>query len=170
VTPDLDHPGYAEALRGRLAIELGDADTGRALSERLVRVGRRPGPIEIPPESLVLVEALEAQGDWDALERFLPTARSTSGFLAVMTPTCDRAEGLARAAGGATGEAALLLGRAVEGFDRLSMPLQAARAREQLSHVVPGHARDLLRSALDAYEGLGAVRDAMRARAALTAR
>lgn len=165
VTPDADHPGYVDALRGRLAIELGDPATGRALAERLVQMGRRPGPWEIPFESIVLVEALEAQRDWDALERFLPAARSGGGYLAAMAPTCDRAESLARAAAGSTADAAVLLSRAVDGFDRLSMPLQAARAREQLSRVVADRA--LLRSALDAFEGLGAVRDAARAREAL---
>jgi len=45
------------------------------------------------------------------------------------------------------------------------MALQAARAREHLSHVVAD--RTLLRFALDAFEGLGAVRDAARAREAL---
>lgn len=165
VTPDSDHPGYVDALRGRLAIELGDPQTGRALAERLVLMDRRPGPWEIPFESIVLVEALEAQGDWDALERFLPAARSRGGYLAAMTPTCDRAEGLARAAAGSAGDAAVLLGCAVDGFDRLSLPLQAARARKHLSRVLAD--RTLLRSALDAFEGLGAVRDAARAREAL---
>jgi DNA-binding SARP family transcriptional activator len=168
VTPDPDHPGYVEALHGRLAIELGDPETGRALAERLVLMGRRPGPVEIPFESIVLVEAMEAQGDWDALERFLPAARSRGAYLAAMSPTCDRAEGLARAAAGSPGDAAVLLRRAVDGFDRLSLPLQAARAREQLACVVRD--RDLLRSALDAFERLGAVRDAARAREALGAR
>lgn len=113
----------------------------------------------------MLVEALEAQGDWGALERFLPTAGSHGGYLAAMTPTCDRAEGVARAAAGSAGDAAALLGRAVDGFDRLLLPLQAARAREQLARVVTD--RTLLRSALGAFEGLGAVRDAARAREAI---
>jgi DNA-binding SARP family transcriptional activator/tetratricopeptide (TPR) repeat protein len=169
VTPDLDHPGYAEALRGRLAIELGDPAAARSLTEALVLKGRRPGPEEIPPESLVLVEALEAQGDWEALERFLPTARSMSGFLAAMTPTCDRAEGLARAAAGAADDAALLLSRAVDGFERLSLSLQAARARERMALVIPPRAHELLRSALDVYRKLGAVRDTARAETALIA-
>lgn len=172
VPPDLDHPGNAEAMHARLAIEMGDVDTARSLSERLVRVGRRPGPLEIPPESLVLVEALQAQGDWDALERFLPAARSMSGFLAAMTPTCDLAEGKVRFAAGAVGDADVLLARAIEGFDRLSLRLEAARAREYRARVVPDRVRgeDLLHSALDIYTELGAARDMERAQAALAAR
>jgi len=165
MSPDPDPTGYVEALRARLAIELGDAATGRAIAERLVLLGRRPGPMEIPFESIVLVEAMEAQGDWAALDRYLPTARTRGDYLAAMSPTCDRAEGLARAVAGAPGDAAALLGRAVDGFDRLSLPLQAARAREHLSRVVMD--RHLLQSALEAFERLGAARDAARARHAL---
>ena len=103
---DIDHPAQAEVVRAQLAIELGEADVGRELAERLVRLGRRPTPEEIPHDTLALVEALEAQGDHDALLRFLPTARAASGYLAVLTPTCDRAEGLARAAAGDTANSA----------------------------------------------------------------
>jgi tetratricopeptide (TPR) repeat protein len=166
---NLDHPAQAEVVRAHLAIELGDAGTGRELAERLVRLGRRPAPEEIPHETLALVEALEAQGDHDALMRFLPTARAASGYLAVMTPTCDRAEGLARAAAGDARAAEALLTRAVAGFDRMSVPLQAARSREQLAHIRPDRAEELRRAALHSYARLGAKRDAARAESALAA-
>src|SRR5262249_12600114 len=74
---NLDHPSHAELVRAQLAIELGDTETGRELAERLVRLGRRPAPEEIPHETLVLVEAMQAQGDHEALLSFLPTARAT---------------------------------------------------------------------------------------------
>ena len=166
VAPDFEVPGLAETLCGRLATELGDAGTGRQFAERLVRIGRRPGPENIPTESIALVEALEAQGDWGAVAGFLPAARSQAGFLAAMTPTCDRAEGLMRAAAGAREDAILLLERAIDGFDRLSLPLQAARARERLARVQPERATGLLRSALEVYSELGAALDARRARSA----
>ena len=168
IQPDLEHPGYAEALHARLALELGDVETGRALAEGLMALGRRPGPEEVPPEPLVLVQALEQQGDWEALERFLPTARGMAGFMAVMTPTCDRAEALALAAAGANREAERLLDRAVAAFDRMSLPLPGARARERLAGVAPGRAGHLLVAALDVYERLGAVPDRTRARRPLT--
>jgi hypothetical protein len=166
---NLDHPSTAEAVRGRLAIELGDADTGRELAERLLLLGRRPAPEEIPHESLVLVEALQAQGDHDELLRVLPTVRAASGYLMVVTPTCDRAEGLARAAVGDLGGGAALLARAVEAFDRMSLPLQSARTREYLARVLPERGDPLLRAALDTYTSLGASRDAARARSVLAA-
>ena len=166
---NLDHPAQAEVLRAQLAIELGDAGTGRELAERLVRLGRRPAPEEIPHETLALVEALEAQGDHDALMRFLPTARAASGYLAVLTPTCDRAEGLARAAAGDARAAEARLTRAVAGFDRMSVPLQAARSREYLASIRPDRAEELRRVALHSYTRLGAKRDAARAESALAA-
>jgi DNA-binding SARP family transcriptional activator len=166
---DLDHPGNAEVLRAQLAIELGDADTGRHLVERLLPLGRRPAPEEVPQEALVFVEAVAAQGDYDALMRVLPTARAASTYLAAITPTCDRAEGLARAAAGEAPEAAALLTRAVDGFDRMSVPLQVARTKEHLARVLPDRAQQLLRTALDTYTSLGASRDADRARSVLAA-
>ncbi|HEY7273725.1 MAG TPA: BTAD domain-containing putative transcriptional regulator [Actinoplanes sp.] len=166
VPANLDHPAQAEVVRAQLAIELGDADTGRELAERLVRLGRRPEAAEIPHEALALVEACEAQGDHDSLFRFLPAARAATGYLAVLAPTCDRAEGLARAAAGNLQPAEALLTRAVAGFDAMSIPLQAARSRERLAEVRPRHADELLRAALQSYARLGAVRDAARAESA----
>lgn len=166
---NLDHPGQAEVVRAQLAIELGDPGTGRELAERLVRLGRRPAPEEIPHETLAFVEALEAQADHDALLRYLPAARAASGYLAVLTPTCDRAEGRARAAAGETRAAEVLLARAVAGFDRMSVPLQAARSREQLARVCPERAGELRRAALQSYTRLGAAPDAARIESALAA-
>jgi hypothetical protein len=165
----LEHPSQAEVVRAQLAIELGDAGTGRDLAERLVRLGRGPSPEEIPHETLALVEAMEAQADHDALLRFLPTARAASGYLVVLTPTCDRAEGLARAAAGDIRAAEELLTRAVAGFEAMSVPLQAARTRERLAEVCPDRADALLRAALQSYARLGAERDAARAESALIA-
>jgi DNA-binding SARP family transcriptional activator len=164
---NLDPPSQAEVVRAQLAIELGDPGTGRELAEQLVRIGRGPSPEEIPHEALALVEALEAQADHDALLRFLPAARAVSGYLVLLTPTCDRAEGLARAAAGDPAAAGDLLARAIAGFDRMSVPLQAARSREHLARIRPDRAEELLRTALHSYAKLGAKRDAARAESAL---
>ncbi|WP_250005343.1 AAA family ATPase [Actinoplanes sp. M2I2] len=94
VEPDHAHPGNAEVLHARLALGRGDVMGGRALAERLVALGRRPGPEEIPHESLALLRALEAAGDEEALRRFLPRARAAARYLALLTAACDHAEGL----------------------------------------------------------------------------
>jgi class 3 adenylate cyclase len=166
VTPEVEHPGMAEALHARLAIALGDPTTGRGLAERLVGLGRRSGPEEIPPETLVMVEALEALQDWEALERFLPTARRMAGVLVALTPTCDRAEGLAKAAVDAP-RALQLLERAHASFERLGMLFEAARTKEELARIVPVRARNLLAQALATYEKLGAAPHVSRVRVAL---
>ena len=164
VVVDLDHPGNAEAMRGQLAIELGDAEAGRALAERLVRLGRRPGPEEVPHENVVLVDALRVTGDHVALREFLPAARESAGFLAAITPTCDRAEGAAQAAAGDHAGATALLTRAIAGFDRLGLPLPAARTREELARFAPDQAPALRQAALHTYLRLGATPDAIRLR------
>ncbi|MBM2614409.1 AAA family ATPase [Actinoplanes sp. LDG1-06] len=92
VDVDLVHPGNAEVLRARLSLRLGDVTTARSLAERLMSMNRRPGPEEIPHEALALLETLEAAGDRRALREFLPRARKASGYLALMTDACDRAE------------------------------------------------------------------------------
>lgn len=168
IPPNVEHPGMSEWVHAQLALELGDLVRARALIEPLVRAGRRPGPEEIPFESVVMVEILEAQADWPALRHYLRTARSNSGFLAEMTPVCDCAEGVMLAAEGAQDRATALLSQAVDGFLGLEWPLQAARAREQLARI-SGDAR-LLASALDSYERLGAKRDLELARAVPLAR
>jgi hypothetical protein len=127
-----------------------------------VRKGRRSGPEEIPHEILVLVQVLEAQGDHDALRRYLPKARADGDFLAAAAPFCDRAEGLALAAAGNTSAAVALLTRAIDGFDRLRAQLHAARSRENLARLLPDRAAELLESALDTYTRLGAKTDAAR--------
>ncbi|GIH08002.1 hypothetical protein Rhe02_60690 [Rhizocola hellebori] len=163
VPMDLEHPGNAESLRAELAVELGDLSMARDLAERLVSKRRRPGPEEVPHEIVVLVQVLEAQADHEALRRYLPQARAEGDFLAATAPFCDRAEALALAAQGDVADAVGLLTGAVEGFDRLGLPLQAARSREHLARLVPGRAAELLRSALDTYTRLGAKTDAARA-------
>ena len=42
--------------------------------------------------SPAIVQTLEAAGDHDALRRFLPQARAAAGYLALLTPACERAE------------------------------------------------------------------------------
>jgi hypothetical protein len=135
VALDLDHPGNPEALHGLLAVELGDPATGRALAEHLLQRDRRPGPEEVPLEAQVEVEALQALGDFDALRDFLPKARQTAAYLAVLGPTCDRAEGLMLAASEDFAGASVLLRRALEGFTALAMPLQVERTRSALASV-----------------------------------
>lgn len=92
VTVDLEQPGMAEVVRARLAVVTGDVATGRALAERVVALGRRPGPEEIPHEALALVEALRAAGDDEALRRFLPRARRTARYLAPLRSALDPVE------------------------------------------------------------------------------
>lgn len=156
---DLDQPGNTVAWRALVAVELGEPETARTLAAHLVARARRPGPEEIPLDLLAMVEALQAAGDFDALRELLPTARAAGASLAVLLPTCDRAEGVARAD-------PALLKQAADGFVALGLPWHAARTLEHLAAVQPQRAESLRRQAWAAYAQLGAVRDADRIQAA----
>ncbi len=79
-----------------------------------------------------------------------------------MAATCDRAEAVMLLAAGNATKAASLLGRAVEGFERLSFPLQVARSRELLARCGGSERDGLLAAARRGYAQHGAVRDLQR--------
>lgn len=158
--------GYADGWRARLQVAAGDPRKGLRQAEAMfgsVPVWRR---FHL---ALVLIDALIALRDLDALSRFVPAARELSGGMVVLLPTCDRAQGWVAAASGDGMAALRSLDRAVEGFDRLNVPFEAARTRELLASVSsPKAARGLLEHALHSYEKLGAAPHAERARTALS--
>jgi hypothetical protein len=68
---------------------------------------------------------------------------------------CDRAEGLTHAQAGRPPAAGRALRRALARFERLSVPFEAARTREELAALEPSRAaRPLLEAALSTYERL----------------
>ena len=163
VVIDVDHPGNAEALHGQLAIELGDVEAGRVLAERLVRLGRRPGPEEIPHETPGPGGLAPARHRRPRGPARLPARRPRVRWLprrdrAHLRPGRGRRPGRDRRPPGAIA----LLTRAVAGFDRLGLPLPAARTREDLARLTPDQAPALRQAALHTYLQLGATPDATR--------
>jgi hypothetical protein len=100
---------------------------------------------------------MAALEDWEAVAEFLPIARGSSAGNALLVPFSDRAEGLLQAHRGREREARRLLHRALERFQQISVPFEAARTQEHLATVEPAHAEHLLSGALATYERLGAV-------------
>ncbi|HYJ72658.1 MAG TPA: hypothetical protein VE265_09310, partial [Actinomycetota bacterium] len=146
---DLD---TASAWQARFAIASGDPEAARRISADKARERRLYGPQHVH----ALPEALVALEDWPGVTELLPLARAAVVGNALLAPACDRAEGLAHAHAGRTREAAQALRRALAGFERLGVPFEAARTREQLAAVEPpGAARSLLEAALATYERLG---------------
>jgi hypothetical protein len=86
------HPDRASAMQASLAIALGDPSLGRAISAARAVAGRQNGP----HFARTMLGALVALEDWTELERFLPHARRQVSGLAILGPTCDRAEALLR--------------------------------------------------------------------------
>lgn len=160
--------GMVEALQAMASLALGDPAAARVQAELVLASGTRNFCEEPAIELAVMLDALVAQADWEAVRDFLPEVRQRTGLLPLARPTADRAEGLAAAAAGRADEARRLLERAVTGFDALSV-FEAARTREALAGLDP-HGRDeLLATALGTYERLGAVPHAERVRAEITA-
>ena len=146
-------PETASAWQARFAVAAGDPELGRRISVDKFREGRLYGP----QHAFALLEALLALEDLPAVAEFLPTARANVAGNALLAPACDRGEGLLHASAGRRREAARALRAAIGGFERLGVPFEAARTREQLATVVPAAAaRPLLEAAGSTYERLGA--------------
>ncbi|HSS36043.1 MAG TPA: adenylate/guanylate cyclase domain-containing protein [Patescibacteria group bacterium] len=165
--PPSDSPiGMIEACQAMAAIALGDPAGAKDSAKRVLESGTRNFSEEPAIELAVMLDALAALEDWDAVRAFALEARARAGLLALAEPTADRAEGLAAASLGLDGKAVALLERAIAGFDGLSS-FEAARTREALAGVDPDRRAALLSAALQSYDALGARPHADRARAAL---
>ena len=146
--------GYVDCWRARLRIAEGDADEGLRLA-RAARASSPPWPRL--HATLVVIEALSAIDDADALAAFLPDARQEQGGFAMLPPACDRAEGDVAAANGDPAGAGKLWLRSHDAFEALGVPYEAAGTKERLATVsAPDDATALRRDALGTYEMLGA--------------
>ena len=135
LTPD--EPGWPEALHARVLVALGEAEAGAATAQRIIDSGRLASLEENEHETVALIEALHALGDWDRLRAFLPEARRRSASLAILGPVCDRAEGMVAVADGDTDQAIDQLRLAIAGFARLGVPYELARTQALLANALP---------------------------------
>jgi tetratricopeptide (TPR) repeat protein len=165
--PRTDAPiGLVEGLQAMAENAIGDPAAARVTAEQVLASGDRNFAEEPAVEIVALLDALAELQDHRSLAGFLPEARRRSGQVALIAPTADRAEARAAAAAGDLSRARDLLGRALEGFERLAV-FEAARTRETLAALDRDAATELLRVALTTYEALGAAPHAARVRAAL---
>ncbi|HEV2218093.1 MAG TPA: adenylate/guanylate cyclase domain-containing protein [Candidatus Dormibacteraeota bacterium] len=102
----------ATSWQARLEVALGDPEKGRQMSRGKALENRTYGP----DHARSMLEALCALEDWDALEEFVPLARSQVAGLALLGPCCDRAEGLLASAHRDSPGAVAALERALAGF------------------------------------------------------
>jgi tetratricopeptide (TPR) repeat protein len=157
-----------QAIIGRAAgaevlVRLGRAEEARDLARQLREEDDRMyWPL------LALMEALVALEDWTSLEEVLAVVRPRAAGSVRFGPAADQAEGLRKLAAGDRLEAERLLRQALEAYERIGMPFEAARTRENLAGVSDGAERaTLLRAALETYERLDAAPLAERVRAAM---
>jgi hypothetical protein len=98
----------------------------------------------------------------------LPALRRLARASTVFDPVADRIEGELLIKRGETDVAQPLLERALQRFEALSVPFDAARTRELLANLAdPPVARQLLENALETYRRLGALPYVARVEAAL---
>jgi tetratricopeptide (TPR) repeat protein len=148
----------------------GDLEEGRAVAETAwSREDGRPDTVKAPWDRplMAVLEARFRSEDLEALDGILPSARKLNE-IPLAHAMCDRAEGFLRwARDDRTGAEELLRG-AIEAFERIQVPFEAARTRETLARVGPDDSSALLGEALEIYERLGAQPSAARVRAALS--
>jgi DNA-binding CsgD family transcriptional regulator len=164
--------GRPEALRAVVGLHLARGETAPAaalLHARLNRLGR--GTPGAGPVLALLVPVQLERGD-------LAGARRSVALLASLADRAsdDRLRAAAELARGRVtlaegGPAAAVLTSAVERYERLEMPLDAARARLDLARALAGDQPEVAaaeaRSAATVLEGAGAARHADRAEALL---
>ena len=114
-----------------------------------------------------LLDSAAALGEWEQVEEMLPIARRLVPASALLGPLADRAEARLRRQQGDRERAAGLMKDALAGFERLHVPFEAARTREELAELEPERAAELRAEALAIYERLGATPHADRVRGLL---
>ena len=135
IAPNDARPGLVEAWLAERAIRRGDAAAARDIAIRMGGADRPPSFDEGPYEQPVLVQALAGLGDWDALATVLQKLRPRSTRLAWLGPAIDRAEATRQAAAGNNDEARRLFRSALDGYERLRMPVEAGETRAQMAEV-----------------------------------
>jgi class 3 adenylate cyclase len=175
---------YAEERRaaavGGLLLQygraLGDLELQRSLAREILGSGelfaptsrRHPWPF-IEESVGELLESLAVLEEWRQVEQVLPIARRLIAASALVAPLTDRSEARLRIHQGDRDGATALLRGAMAAFDRLHVPFEAARTREELAELAPADAPALRAEALALYERLSAAPHADRVRAAQAA-
>jgi class 3 adenylate cyclase len=163
----------ASGLLLQYAGALGDQELRRSLMDELLGGGdllaltRGRGRPFMGGSAGELLESSAALWEWERVEEMLPIARRLVGASALLGPLADRAEARLRVHQGDRDRAATLMKGAIAGFERLHVPFEAARTREELAELTPADAPVLRAEALAIYERLGAAPHANRVRAAL---
>ncbi|MGI8929168.1 MAG: AAA family ATPase [Candidatus Limnocylindrales bacterium] len=158
---------YDRALIARYALLSGRRDIATAIADSM---GADPDRAVYPDGFEIFIETLFDLGRRADVERFLPAARELTPALAILGPTADRIDARLAIADGDLDRARSLLESSVAGFVDLAIPFEIAQTQELLATLVDDPRRtDLLRSAAERYEGLGAKPSIERVRSMLAA-
>ncbi|MGH2417142.1 MAG: helix-turn-helix transcriptional regulator, partial [Candidatus Limnocylindria bacterium] len=132
-----DAPGLPEMLLARIATAQGRPAEGARQARQMIDEGRQPNLEENAFDVVGLIEALQALEDWDGLRSAIRGARRWEPALALMRPSCDRAEGLIALANGDRGPGITRLMTAAERFGRLALQYEVARTKALLARAMP---------------------------------
>ncbi|MGH2444730.1 MAG: ATP-binding protein [Candidatus Limnocylindria bacterium] len=144
-----DAPGLPEMLLARIATAQGRPAEGASRARQMIDEGRQPNLEENAFDVVGLIEALLALEDWDGLRDVIRGARRWEPAMALMRPTCDRADGLIALANGDRGPGITSLIAAAGQFGRLGLQYEVARTKALLAQAMP-EAADVLDDALAA--------------------
>lgn len=170
----LDRAGpsrLGQLCRARLALDQGQAGRAVELVERLLRQEPAERKLDLVPALELLVRARVARGDLEEARAALCSLREVERLVGTEPLRASRelAEGLIEAAGGDHESARTVLEDAVDRFQRVGAPFEAAQARIELalSLLALGRtdpAEREARAARDRLIELGAEAEAERAR------
>jgi class 3 adenylate cyclase/tetratricopeptide (TPR) repeat protein len=157
-----------ECLYGEILALTGDPRAGIQIAEAAMSMPGRGTSADFWYRPVVaILETVALLGDWEQLAERVEWARRFER-IPYMGALLAQVEGMAESKSGDRDRADGLFRKALAEFDKLGVPLEAARTREWLAGVVGGdEARSLVREALSTYESLGAKPHAERVRATL---
>ena len=125
----------AQVCRARLALDGSQPRRAVDLAERLLRQMAPEAKLERVPVLQVLIRAHVASGEPAEARRALTTLREIEAMVGTdpLRAATDLGEGLIEAAGGDHERARVLLEDAVDRFERIEAPFEAAQARIELA-------------------------------------
>ncbi len=163
--------GPAQLCRARLALDQGDTRGAVELVERLLRHVPAERRLDRAPALEHLVRARVAQGRLEQARAALESLREVERLVRTEALRASRelSEGLLEAGGGNHEQARALLEDAVDRFERIGAPFEAAQARIELATSLAALGRPELAereatAALESLLQLGAAAEAGRAR------
>jgi class 3 adenylate cyclase len=146
-------PGPVEGLVGDALVAAGAIEEGLSLARAVL--GRAPRWRWVEA-AVAALHGLEVTQSWDELRDLLPSIAELREGFPFLDALAQRAHGRVLLAAGDVQAGSATLRAALDRYERLRFPFEAARTREALAQAVPAETSRLLDEAIDAYRLLRA--------------